>query len=845
MESNETDNPNIQEQENAEIDATNSEKVGTKIVETANDVNNMEATPEDITMEEPATDKTSCDDNASKESTSNGPQISAIGAAATKVVIGQDQTMQDSDDDDDDLVAAAQQQSLKLNEQALLNQMESNFMSVKQERDSLRNTSKSQSQQIISLQTELSELLVKLHEQTTHATKQEQTSDKMQQHKVHAEEQTQLYREKVDRLVLELDQSQSENTKLTNLSQKLQSDIHHLTTSQEETASSAIPLRYETKRLQTQLDNVTSHSQWLETELSTRTQDLATQQTVHSNEMTQTQQALQKVNSKKQFLVTQKTQLETDKQELSQTVEELHSRLKDQKHIHSNDIASVQEELFAEQRVSQLLEEKSVRLQDQILQLTQTLDETKLLASKAVQEEQDRQSEFLQKAQSGMETQLLKVKELEDKLQQMTKEKKLAEKALQDKLAGEVRRRKLLHDKMSTMQDDAITDGTELSENNLPSIATPISLTELYARLAETEDELQESQTENARLQLYLQKICAEMEGSAPKIRQQQLDYRRALKESEDSQNRLEHALRDADSAHREAEDLAQELEGYSKEVKELRGENRDLASQVQILLTSRVEDESNSTKNDLLGFTNVSEMQEQNQSLINEHRRLNEQVTELQKKLDQSSLQESLDAAEEELNEMHEERTRQTTLVAGIVQQRDLYRALLAKTDQTLLLENEKTPQLLTNTAYESPRKKVSAQDVEEQTKLKAELFTANNTITTLEERVKRLDVHSSNLMESMDKLNQELSSANASIARSQAEATYHEEKCGRMEESMHGLKNQVMLTERRVSDVQALNVELQKAVAEARSDSSRWELELKQVSFSYSFFLLNDLVN
>ena len=746
-----------------------------------------------------------------------------------------------------DAAIEAQKVSMRLNDKALLNELESNYVAVRNERDSLRTANDHQVSQISSLQKSVQDLQAKLSEKEQQMGQAQSTAETEKNWRLHAEQQTEIHKEKVDRMAMEADSLRNEISQLSTKNTELSSQINEYQTSSEHALSEAIPLRYEKERLQKQLESMSAHSTWLETELANRTSELSIVQKKHGIEMQELKGNLEKNISDKDSHQTQCKILLQDKSDLQNQVEELHTKLREQLRSHTDAKAIAEEGFIAERRVSSLLQDKCTRLEQRFEDAQRTMQGMKELAQRASLEEEQQRKRLMALAEKEMEESLVKIQDLENALKDMDRKKRMAEKALQDKHAADIRKRKLLHEKYGVLatnstaldktdQADSSSTAivehsgshemeTEFSPHSLPIIPTPISLTDLYERLAETEDELNSSRAETNRLNVYLQKICAEMEGSAPKIRQQQHEYRIALKERDIAHQRLEEALKEADSAHRESEDLATDLDRATKELKELRVENRDLAGQVQTLLGSRMEmDNANrgDRSNELLGFTSVVELQQQNQNLLREHHRLSETASELRAKLDQSSLQNTLTAVQEELDEMKEERSRQTTLVAGIVQQRDLYRALLAKHDVKLLTEAENQP---------PPDPQKDKQDAEELTKVKSDLFVANTTIASLEGRVARLDAHTLDLTSSVDKLNSELSAANATVARSQAEVKYHSEKCSRLEESLKSLQGQVLKAEGSASEMNNINTDLQRVISEARMDASRYEQELNQV--------------
>ena len=770
--------------------------------------------------------------------------INVLGKRSIDKIMLDDERDEDEEDEennklDDDTtvtISAANRFSNDLNKVALMNELETNYVNVRNERDSIRSNYEQQKAQIVSLHKTLQDLEKKVNSKEQALIKSEATIKSQKSWRQHAEEQAKLNEERIDRMVLEADSFRDEISKLNRRNLELSREIDEYKNSTNEAASSSIPLRFEKERLQKQVESITAHSKWLEKELSNRTEELNTKQQKHVNEIHDLKLSHERTKLEKESLQIDCKTLKEKKNELQQNVENLHKQIKELNQNNADTKKIADEDILAERKVSSLLEEKCARLQEKCEDAYRTINDMKDIAKKASEEEETNKKRFLANAEEEIEDALQKATELEKALKEMEKKKLMAEKALQDKLDSEIRKRKRMHETLQAFSDGegvvnanntivvresgAIEKSPDTS-SNLQIVPTPISLTDLYGCLAETEDELNFTKTENKRLNLYLQKICAEMEGSAPKIRQQQQEYRMALQERDILQTRLEEALAKAHSSNLEAEDLAVDLNDAAKEVKELRVENKDLAKQIQILLESRMgTDKKNS--NDSLGFTNIEELQQKNQNLLREHHHLEEKVSELQAKLNESSVQNSLVVAEQELEEMREERLRQSTLVAGIVQQRDLYRALLAKHDNKLLLEAEHQPPI---------EKKEEKQQEHEISKLRAELLSTKNAASASEERLLRLDSHVSTLSADMEKINVELSSANADRARSQAEAKYFSEKCTRLEESINGLQNEIKNSEGKASEMQLVNINLQKVVSETALTVKDYERQLNMV--------------
>jgi chromosome segregation ATPase len=352
----------------------------------------------------------------------------------------------------------------------------------------------------------------------------------------------------------------------------------------------------------------------------------------------------------------------------------------------------------------------------------------------------------------------------------------------------------------------------------------PLGLTDLYQRLAQTEDALHEKTTECKRFALMLEKIQAEVEAKSPALMRQRAEFELARQQAEESRARLEEALGELASVRQDLKEVSLDKEELRKHSRELEQETTDLAKQVQALLVSRAGGEADSE----IPIT-VEEIQTQNQHLLQEHRRLTSTVAELEVKLRTDPVKRELDQAKEELVTLRLEREKQEVFVIGIVQQRDLYRGLLAKHDGALV--GEGTDPVAAQT---EKNKALSLRNRELETsfaKTRAELDGLIRDKETLEHRVARYEMHTTELTSSVNKLQSELSSANATIARTRADATYHSEKCVRLEETLQQSRSEVQRTQSTINQLHSVNADLQKAVASANAEASKWEREARQV--------------
>ena len=172
---------------------------------------------------------------------------------------------------------------------------------------------------------------------------------------------------------------------------------------------------------------------------------------------------------------------------------------------------------------------------------------------------------------------------------------------------------------------------------------------------------------------------------------------------------------------------------------------------------------------------------------------------------------------------------------MAGIVQQRDLFRALLSKHDSKLLgTEDEEA------TAIEiMKRQSERANTIEtENQELRAELANAKGGLdratlneVALSERLCRNEELVQNFTKEVDALRLELSTAKSDAARAKAECDYHSDRASRMENSLHAAREETGQVTNAKNELQRINMDLQNVLTAASAERVTFDIEKHQV--------------
>ena len=230
-----------------------------------------------------------------------------------------------------------------------------------------------------------------------------------------------------------------------------------------------------------------------------------------------------------------------------------------------------------------------------------------------------------------------------------------------------------------------------------------LGVTEMYDRVVRAEKELVQEQCRRGELELYLDRILKDVQSKAPLIASQRKDYMRVLESHAQLTNKLDNLVSENHSLKQKIERLERENKEALLEARSLEMQNKDLGQQIQHLLKrqSGVPTSAPSARGGASGtaegviseylvtFDDIDELQTRNMQLLKVVRKLS---TEQEEALGstavvavddtQAELQEALTSSIAELKQMRESRQRMEEMVASLVQQRDIYRAMLEEVD-------------------------------------------------------------------------------------------------------------------------------------------------------------------
>jgi nucleoprotein TPR len=570
-------------------------------------------------------------------------------------------------------------------------------------------------------------------------------------------------------------------------------------------------LQFENSRLKTELSSLNAHCHWLEEELTNRSKQNTEEKTKSARLIQELRTELSEIRADYDDAISKVSMLSMQNETQKKRVEMGQKELLQKEQDHADVIHELNLEIQAERKLVVLNKENYARLEERY---NDAVREIKSMKELAIAAEQDHQQEILamkEKVESHFHTILAKTQEEQGK--------KIQE--YQEALDSVTLEKIELEDKFMAQNSNrgAITLG-EHGEALALTDGEPVTLTALYGKLGDAQDEVRKERAERRRLELYLERVHRDIEREAPRQRQERKEYELAMAQNQDLHSRLNEALEESNSARRDLQQLQRELTEITKECYELRMENKDMALQVQNLLQKSLDGE------DL-----AVEIQSQNQKLLKEHNRMSLKISELQKRIDDDHVLQQI----EELDMLRRERDKQAVLVANIVHQRDLYRALLNKNDQTLLAEYgadgtivAAKDQIEKLTDLESKNKELE----KNLTKLNTDILSMTNQKVGMDEKISRLDALCSDLSSANSKLEADLCASRAAVARSNAEAKFFKEKVERLEESLDIMRDDLGRAADDKKSLQRICDELQTMLSSSKDEQSKLESQLRATS-------------
>jgi len=632
--------------------------------------------------------------------------------------------------------------------------------------------------------------------------------------------------ERADRSQVESDRLREEISRLMESSRSYQKQLAEAEAQAKLDDSSLLPLQFQNQRLQTEIDNVRAHSTWSEGELRDKSQELAGFKTTTASESAQARAKVDVARSERDELAVEADQLREQLERVQMKTEKLSRQLLEARQEVSDTRIGSEEELTASRRLVDLQKEQLLRFEQKHDSLAKRMDRMKSLAIEAENEDAARWNEREQELQELSRTVLKEqANDYEKQLESMNNEVEAVNRRCQRAEDG----------LMLIEGPSATTTATRLT---LPSIRgddddsegdEPIGLMEMHNRVAEAEDALNAEIIRRKKSEIRVSRIQAEIEASAPVFVRQRREYEMGVHKQNELQTRMEDALDEAGAARNESSVLQSEVSRLRNENKELSNEGKELAQQVRDMLIAR----SSGVDNPNVAQT-VSQMQSANQRLLKEYRDLTAKVKELEAELKENDLHQEVEDYKKEVKSLVEARKSQEVIVESIVQQRDLYRALVNKQDTNLLKGRDEESSALAIVKRQSEQSKSLKEQhgklSKEYLEAKTRLDIMSNDEEIASERLLRYEALNEELTKSIDLAKLEILKGAAAAARSKAEAVFYKDKVQTLEDTHQRNRQEITSVTASKNTLMTMNTELEQNISRVNSECYKMEDRLRQ---------------
>ncbi|TYZ67682.1 hypothetical protein PybrP1_003838 [[Pythium] brassicae (nom. inval.)] len=475
----------------------------------------------------------------------------------------------------------------------------------------------------------------------------------------------------------------------------------------------ADPLRHRLARLAAELESSKQHSAWLESQAAEKTkfaQELRRALGKQTHE-------LEELKSKAtEELTSAKRQLESARQ-VSKKLEAALIQSKEQVKAVQAAKAHAEErlenELSAQRRLAELYKEAASDANARVAELQEL--SAALRRSLAATEEA-----------LALETERTK-QQVEHLFREQAAASEQVIAALQEQLADATARAdELEKKKLAALQTAASVADLSSAAGEAHLAAHGLSPTQLVDHVVELEAALRDERAEKEKLQAYMDRIVREVQEKAPIIMGLRLDHERAVASHAQMTERLERCTQQLATSKRQEERAWSEKRAFESKCASLAQTVDDLSRQVQHLLFRAQQSGSSSgsggfaaapgdvVSENLVVFRDVEELQVRNQQLLAVIRELSD-VAKQRSGGDHATVSSSaasahfIAAAEsddddserargaadlnarlaltrKEVQELRAEREQERQMIAAIVKQRDMYRVLLAQSDNKFL---------------------------------------------------------------------------------------------------------------------------------------------------------------
>jgi nucleoprotein TPR len=621
-----------------------------------------------------------------------------------------------------------------------------------------------------------------------------------------------------------------------------QSRLRELQTSLSEAEGQLLPAQYSLAKLGREQASQAEHVSWLEAELASKTAQVSEVRLELTNQNEELVAQLALARSESSARADQVDRLQDEAALREERLSEFAKRAQDLEEQSVEQREGLLAELQASKRLADLykrhfdeatvkvseLEEANAMWQQRLAQQQQQF-QSKLAAQVELADEVLRQSEGAAKTTvAQLEQELVVARSKEQSLQQQVVGKG------QSGPDGDLQCRDLLQ-----MQDSV-------------TLPMGLSVADMLDKVVCAEKNAAEETRKRKECELYLERILKDVESKAPLISSQRRDYKRVLESHAQLSKRVDDLVNECSRLKTQVTESDKAKKAAVMEASGLESQCQDLARQLQHLLKksmglnnpANTECQNSGTdargviSDHLVTFDGVEELQVRNMQLLKVVRKLSgDQEEALLGKshvvaADDDSLspnafadmEEALKAAVAELAGMRESRQRMEEMVASLVQQRDIYRAMLEEVDSdasTARRQDEGNMLQLTSPHH----RKLDGEIVNQSgvdaaqgfhdgaaAELRREAQQHKEEVRMLQERSSRLEVAEAALSEAVDNGRDEIARLRTQLATASSEAKFQSHRVTSLESALETSRGNEESLARRRSEAEGLLLSQQK---------------------------------
>ncbi|CAH3912276.1 unnamed protein product [Pieris brassicae] len=453
----------------------------------------------------------------------------------------------------------------------------------------------------------------------------------------------------------------------------------------DEIQSKELTLQYQEKRLDQERVLLNSQIKILNEEVDRLTSELQTVRLNNTSRLINLETQLTEKVEELNVANDQISQLNEVKKNLCSRVEHLTQRLMEQRELENKMAENYKKELEAKTKLADLFKTMHDDAEAKTMELTEGIAELQKLLNEATEKYGELETKYKQ-AEVDHE-------ELMDKKTEIISSLKNELEHAND----------LLKAANAHNLDMALSDLAPSAAVASKLIKSGMSLTQIYSELVKVSDELSQEKEENRKLNATINKIVQELEEKAPFLHKQKSELSDAVETNSALSQQIESLTIECNRLRDDYTESSKIANHYNRENSKLKAELADLGRQVCFLLkevehrrgglvngdhdpsqsnsnTTNSSDSSRIISKTLVTFTDIQELQSNNQKLLRMIRELTNKQEELERQKEQfesGEMESRVESLKQRVSELTEAQDRQTKMVNGLIRQRDMFKKL------------------------------------------------------------------------------------------------------------------------------------------------------------------------